>query len=386
VSRYTIYIRDSNLERLGEVNRYSRLDLHLCFADISFWALDVPADQDIVQHFQYGNGLIVIKDGVVVFSGPILHIELNWSNSENSYILAGVDDTQLLKNHLAYPVVTGPPYSAQAYDVRTGIASTIMRQYVDYNAGPSAQAARIETGLVLAAADPLVGTTVTGRARFDNLLDLIKSLALAAGDLGYRIIQNGSQLEFQVYQPIDRTDTVIFSPKLGNLYSFGYSTDTPKANYIIAGGGGEGTARVFEENSDTDSVTTYGRIEFFRDRRDTSVVAELQQTITEELQAQGAQTTLSISPIDSPSLQFLTHYGLGDRVTVVADSRQTGQTYPLPVIIRDVVREVNISLHPDTGETVTPSIGTANSGSKDILAIFSRLGALSVRTSRLERR
>lgn len=385
---YTVYLRDSDLTRIGEI-KFTELQLRLVFAGISKWAIQLPADDDIVADIGYGNGVIVQRNGKIILSGPIDRIEQEWSPNTNSIKISGSDDTILLQDRWASPVVTGPPYTSAAYDVRTGIASTIMRDYVNYNVGPGATVARQKSGLILNVIDPVIGGTITGRARFDNLLVFLQSLALSAGDLGFNIIQSSTsnQLIFNVYQPVNRTSGVIFSPRLGNLRGFNYSTQAAEANYVAVGGGGEGTARTFYEQGDSASITLLDRrIEQFVDRRDTTVTGELTQTAVKELASKGTTYSLSITPIDTESLSFGRDYNLGDKVTVVASVAKPGQTVPPSITIQDIVREINITVNYDSGEVIVPAIGTTESGRSSIASLFSRINKTVSRISNLERR
>ena len=110
----------------------------------------------------------------------------------------------------------------------------------------------------------------------------------------------------------------------------------------------------------------------FRDRRDTTDSAELEQTIDEELGERAASTEVRMQPVDTASIAFGTDYGLGDRVTVVVDG----------VPIQDLIREVRILLN-EGGETVTPVIADAAYRGASILPTVSELRR---RLSSLERR
>lgn len=348
----------------------------------------MPADVDIAGDILFGQGIIVERNNQIILSGPITDIDYQWDANANAFNLGGVDDTSVLFDRLAPPVSSGPPYSASAYDVRTGIASTIMRQYVDVNAAAGAVLSRQVPGLILGTPDPLVGSSVTGRARFDNLLALLQSLALAGGDLGFRVVQSETTAEiiFQVYQPSDKTASVIFSPQLGNLRAFRYTAKAADVNYVVVGGGGEGTARTFYEQGDFDSIEYFNRrIEQFRDRRDTSVSGELIQTANEELANGAARTSLQITPIDTEGLAFVSDYSLGDKVTVVANGAKRGRTVPPSVTIQDIIREISISVNQD-GETIEPSVGTPESGRRDLFALFDRIARSESRIDSLERR
>jgi hypothetical protein len=143
---------------------------------------------------------------------------------------------------------------------------------------------------------------------------------------------------------------------------------------VIAGGLGEGTARLFAESGDSTSIVRWGRrIERFRDRRDTADPVVVVQAVNEELAANGETSDLSITPIDTLAVQYLKDYTVGDVVRAVVDGTS----------IVDVLREVRLTLDP-SGEVVAPKVGSA--GLRDVLRLFDSLRTLSRRVAQLEKR
>jgi hypothetical protein len=374
-SGWTVFARSGALQTVAQVDDYQQLDLVGRFNDVGTWALDMDVKaggSTLLQ--QDGAGIVVVRDGVTVFSGPVAKRERNWANDKDRLKVSGVDDGVWLARRLAHPQPTtaAPQYTLQTDDVRTGQCSTILRQYVDFNLGPSALSNRQVAGLTLAA-DPALGSTITGRARWQVLLTMLQELALAGGALGFQLQQVGAGLVFSVYAPIDRTASVIFSPDLGNLAAFDWSEEAPRANYVVVGGGGVGTARTVYEGSDSASIARWGRAESFRDQRQTVVVSELTQAATDELAGSAGPMGLTITPIDLPQMTYLTHYALGDKVSVIKDG----------VKVADVIREVKISLTPQGVARIIPTIGTP--GRQDLIGFFNRVRALVTRVVNLEK-
>lgn len=372
-----LYVRNSALERVAEIDEFGSLDAVIRFNGASTWVLDCPIEV-AAKGLTFGGGIVVerAEDDAPLFSGPLSTSERKRDDKGDQLLVGGVDDTAWLARRLAYPVPAGPPYSTSVSDVRAGAAETVIRQYVNVNLGPGAVAARRVAGLALAA-DQGRGSQVTGRARFDKLLPFLQGLAVAGGDLGFKVVQAGAGLEFQVYVPQDRRESAVFSPELGNLSSYSYSLEGADANYFIAGGTGEGTARTFVERGDSESIVTFGRIEDFLDHRNTAVVDELQQEITDEIAKRAEKVGLSLAPIDTDSVAFGRDWGLGDRVSVDIDGER----------IEDVVREVHLKLTSQGGLEVFPTIG--NPGTTDPnrrMEVMRLLAWLRERVSNLERR
>lgn len=406
LSMYEIYMRDSQLRRIGQVTDYTKLDLLPRFNAVGSFVLDIPTDSAAARELikpQYG--IIVRKNGNTVMSGTVAGRNRAFNGPSDTLSLVGKDDNRFLEGRRVYPVPSGN-FSLADYDVRTGKAETVMKQYVDYNAGLNALP---ERRILTLEADKGLGLTVTGRGRFHTLLELLTTLALKGGGLGFRVVQGDNSLEFQVYQPTDKTKSAFFSPLLSNLASFDYSHEDPTANFIIVGGGGEGKDRILLQKSDNYSIAQYGRWESFKDQRDTSDIAELNQSLDEELLNGKEQSSFSFTPVDTPQLSYGTHYGLGDKVSIVLTQPNevidvetfhffisSYQTVPVDIervrkiqeklsVIQDIVREVKISITPN-GESIVPLVGTEESRDPQAPKFFKDMQRMNKKINHLERR
>lgn len=381
MAEYAIYLRDSTLRRVAVIEDYADMAVLLSFNAAGGFDFKVPA-ASLAALLTPGAGVVIERDGVPLLSGPIDATRRTWAQDADHLILSGPDDTIALADRVALPVpaaapnATGNAYAAAAYDVRTGAAETVMRGYVDANAGPGARSERAVPGLRLAT-DLGRGGTITGRARFDALDELLRDLALAGGDLGFRVVQatDAAALEFQVYPTRDMTATAVFAAEYGNLRAYDYRRGVPPGTYVYVLGGGDLTARAIIEGGDAAAIVAWRRREQAVDARNTADVGELTTQLGKELLDHRADTALSVTPIDAPGLAFGADYGLGDRVTVVVDG----------VPIREVVREVTITLDTQGGETIVPSILSPGSTAPTVDALYARLAELGERLGRLER-
>jgi hypothetical protein len=356
-NRWTLYARDAAGVRQGQIDVFDKLVMNPRHNAVGTWTLDMPASAPLAAAMtQDGWGIDCVSQRNTSFAGIAVGRRRSKDSASNTLQLWGLDDMAWLARRCAHPEPASavPPYSTDAYDVRAGTCSTILRQFVDVNAGPSSIAQRRVPGLTLAV-DPGVGSTVTGRGRWQLLIDLLRELA-DAGAVGFRM----RRLAFEVFAPANKSASIIFSDALGNVAGFTYETAAPEANYLYTGGGGEGTARLIEEGQDGASIATWGRIEAFKDARDTAIAAELDQRIAQELaQASQGRSAVSITPVDTAGMQYGTHYDLGDKVTAVVDG----------IAIVDVVREVKITVGPAGNSLVQPQVGPLPSG--DSLRLFS---------------
>lgn len=362
-----LYGRDDTLARVGEVDDWTDLTMPLRYNDTSTWALTLAGGTRSAATMTGATGLVVVRDGVTVLSGPITRRQVTLSKGRQQVVLSGIDDTGMLADRLALP--SAPPYTLAAYDVRSGPADTVLAEYVDANAGPSA-GSRAITGLTVPTP---AGTAaaVTGTARFQTVLELLQRLALDAGGLGFRVVQEGTGLVFQTYASTDRTRQAVFSVPLGNLAEYDLAITRPSATYAVVAGQGEGVARQFVEGG----TGVLPRVETFVDARDTDDPAVLAQRLDGALVEGQPRTSLSISPVETDSVQFGRDYMLGDVVTVVVDG----------VPVQDVVRQVSLSYNGKNGETLTPIIGTPGATNPAVPVLFDRMRGQAVRLSTLER-
>jgi hypothetical protein len=337
-----------------------------------------------------GAGIEAVRDGELILSGPMLQPTLAWSADGYALTGSGADDNLLLAGRLCYPDAPSIDLNAAYSDDRSGAAETVMREYVDVNLGPSAVSLRQQdVGL---AADTGLGDAVSYSARLDRLLDVLAQLGLpnvaGSNGLGFRIVAvdpdtYGTSRQFQVYAPADLTATARFSPALGNLDSRTYDTKMAELNHVVVGGGGDGTLRVFYEESNSASQLRWGlRLEGFRDQRQTTDPAELVQAAQQELADRGDQTSLTIVPVDTAALAYGTGYRLGDLVRVFINDAGA--------YIDDVVREVQFTLDAN-GERIVPLVGTpgaqpaGSTAEAAVDVLLRQQGALAGRLRRLER-
>lgn len=365
--------RNADLTHVGEVDDFKQLELVLKFNEPSKWVLTLASAAPLASQFGPGMGIIVERDDVVLLSGPVESVTQQWDENGDVLTVSGSDDSVHLSRRIVFP--SAWQFTADDYDKFTDSAETVLHYYVNKNAGPGADPERRVPGLLMST-DNNLGSTVSWSGRFQQLNDLLKSVALAGGDLRYQILQVDSALEFQVLDTADRTDSVQFSPEFENLKSFTYERTGPTFNYVYVGGGGVGTGRVFRRGDDSPSVATWGLSETFRDRRDTTTVAELTQTITEELAENSETTNLLVVPIDTSAVMFGTHYNLGDRVRVIT---------PSGLVIEDAIRELTITYTGDGAENVQPVVGTPGATHPRTPAIYKKRRYIEKRTRDLER-
>ena len=356
VTDLTVEVRDSSLARVGQLTAKDLVGFTavLRFNKVGSWKVILPVGHPLAEELKKpGAGVVVSTSSGVVLSGPTNAVVTSQSTDDvtGTYTITGFDDSILLSERLAYPTPTTADVTAQtsAYDVRTGVAETVMKGFVDANIGSTAPAVRKIASLTVPATAGL-GSSVTAQARFQPLQEILEGLADVAG-LGFTIEQNGSSLEFQVYSPTDRSGYIRLDLDNGRLTKSEYSYSQPKATRAIVGGSGDLTARTFLERTSSVSLAsevTWGRrIEVFNDQRSTADSAKLQQYGDELLATDGKSLlSVSISPTDDQSMLFGIDWNLGDKVTCVVGSAE----------LTAVVTEIGILVHSD-GVRIGATVG-----------------------------
>ncbi|MYU24639.1 siphovirus ReqiPepy6 Gp37-like family protein [Streptomyces sp. SID8352] len=345
-----VYVRNSTLQRIGQVADYTNLTVVPRHNAIGSMSIEISADSPSALLLVEGNGLIVKRPtGETVLSGPIRTPD--WSRSESDsgagrLTVGAVSDEEVLARYTCWPSPTAAigSQTASVYKINVPAAETGMRNLVNLNAGPGALASRRNALLTLAANGARGSALVREVNQFDNLLTVLQDIAEAAG-LGFRVVQVGSALQFQVFQPADLSGTARFSFGLGNLTDASYSTTPPTCTSAIVVAGGGTSPRVCKTYDRADPLFPGLVLEQFVDQTsvDTASVdlaAQMDQAGAEALASGAGQGALSIAPIDLPQLRYGRDYNVGD--TVSAQLRG-GAWYT------DVVREV----------TLTSSVGEA---------------------------
>jgi len=381
---YTVFARNSLLKRKGTIP-YTTLDANLVFCGAGSWSLTLPGRSEKGALLGPGSGILIRDDltGGIIASGPARRrlftvAEPDRGPARETLTVSGVTDDWWLYTRAVYPdpaAASTAQTTTAAYTANTN-AETIMRNLVNLNAGPGALTARKVFGLVLET-NLSRGATVKTSNRFDRLADAVTAAATAGG-LGWNITQQAAEeLPFHIFEPDDKSGSVRFSRKIGNLRSFNYELLGPEATVAIVAGQGTGTARTFREAVNTAAESEWAcRIEDFGDRRDTNDTGTLDQAGGNTLAERGPTSSLSMSPIDTPKCRFAQHYYLGDIVSVdIGDDEW----------ITDVVRQVKVSANADR-TTVAPLIGSDSATPSNQPQHYKTLAAALRRIAGLERR
>lgn len=345
LSRYEITALTHDYKSGRTFRAFNSADLLLRFNNVDSFNVVVPAMDPAFRDLSSLGGLEIRRDGVPILTGPIAKTQRNWDGKNDRAILTGFSDDVWLLRRTVYPDPAGPEgWDSISHDVRTGPGETVMKSLVAYHAGTLALP---ERRILTQATDLGRGDNITIRGRFGNLLTYLQAASFAAG-LSFRVIDR----RFEVYEPADLSDSVIFSPEFRNLQAYSYTNEVPSANWVVGAGTGEGTDRLFEIVEDEESQDVYGRFEHFYSRTNVSDTEELIEGLNKLLSESKDRTRLMVQPYDVEPTRFRHDYEVGDRVSVIVDDYE----------IVDAVREVQLSLRPNQAELIKPVIGTSGQG------------------------
>jgi len=383
-----VEVRDSTQNRVGAITPdfLPGFTSVLRLNQLSTWSVSLPYGHPLSATLSTpGSGIIVSLNGDPILSGDMTWFQQIRSRDvpDGMIQFTGLDDSLLLRDRLAYPTPSTSDVTLQtsAYDTRTGLAEAVMKDFVNANMGASAPTER-KTPWFLVADNYNRGASVTASARFDNLYELLQSLAnastLAGQPLGFDVIQNGNNLVFDVFAPTDRTKTIRLDIENNQLTETIYSVGQPKLTRAIVGGQGDLAARTFIERSSTTSLaaeTAWGRrIEQFIDGRSSNDIAALATDGDDHLATDGtAQITASVKPTDDSTMRFGKDWFLGDLVSIVVNDFE----------LAAVVSEMGISVQAD-GVYLQATVGEQKVMTFE-RQILERQSALLTRMNNLER-
>ena len=268
----------------------------------------------------------------MILSGPttLPKRKRDQKNPDGTLTFTGVTDEIHLDDALAFPdptVSANPAMQTKTNDIRTGPTENLFRQYVAYNVThDQALPGRvrgfrkfIDLGTSLGG----LGVTQTKAPRFQNLLELLREIAVYDGGYGFRLQQKDDLLVFDTIPVRDLRALIRLDMNNGTLTSEEIASQGATVTDVIVAGQGEGIERqMVQRQAPADEATWSRVIERFYDRRDTADVTILQQKGDEELAAGAGGVSAKVIPADDQTMRYLIDWREGDRITVVVDGQE----------------------------------------------------------------
>lgn len=344
----TVYDKDFAIQ--GTVGAPKFLKITPSHIGVGGGMLTVSDDDPNVEQLAEDGARIEVKyQGRVEMTGWIEENTGQLPAVEGSTSFAIVDDVVILEDVLGFPNPTlpaeqqgaGDTPDLDAYYVVTGPAETVVKDLVTKNA--------VARGWPVTVAPDLGrGETITVSIRMHPLGDKLWPAITQAG-IGVTVRQVGTTLVLDCYENTTYPQSI--SEESGAIQGGNYSAFAPTVTRVIAGGAGEGTARIFRQTIDTAREASYGRrIEAFRDARDADNVPVLFERIAQSLKEGAPSGSLSLTLSETESFR----YGGGTGV-------ELGVRIPVEIrpglIITETVTEVEIEYSESNYLRVTPILG-----------------------------
>lgn len=254
-----IYVLDKNFNLVYVIDTYKSCIWSNRYVELGDCELYLPATPKLLTVLMIDYYLIRLNDDMVC---RIKKIQLQ-TNAENGdyLIITGKDTKDLCDQRIVWSTMTC-----------NGALETFIRQMVTstmISPNLSARWMIKPNGTALVALGTAAGFTEvsTEQVSYKNVGEQIREYCTKYG-WGYKMILNGSTLNFILYKGVDRSDEVFFSDEYENLDATSYTlNDTNLGNVALVAGEGEGSARSRNVSGYAESTDRY---EVFVDAKDIS--------------------------------------------------------------------------------------------------------------------
>lgn len=341
-TRYQVRLKDQTGAQVALLTEWRSLEYRKRVNRVDSYSLSIDGDLALVDDFVLDGQIEILRrdlaatpsfDWTLDFEG--FHRTTQRSTAQNGLstftsVGRGYDDL-LARRAILYRAGT-------AGADKSGAGETVMKAYVNENAGPGAIAPRLFSGVtpgLTIQVDGAAGSLWEGSKPFRPLLDTLREIADATA-VDFQVVGTGPvTFEFQAQaKPIgtDRTNVgvdpvsglnaagnapVVFSLEFGNMQSPSYSLiRTPEVTAaIVLGQGVEGSREVVQRTSGDLADSPFNRIESVRNANEEAATAGLNSfgdAILDKLQA---REIFDFQTMQIPGLLYGRDYFLGDTVT-----------------------------------------------------------------------
>lgn len=362
---FKVHLYDKNRVWECPVGAFEKIEGSIRYDNISDCEVTVKATHKRLGFMlEPGTRLGVFLRGEWLMGGPIRSHNGEGPGTSTSYSFGVEDNFRVLRNFLVYPV-PGQPVSNQVaaanYKV-TGNMETVFKDIVSKNLvrGPEP---------IIIATNQNRGGTVDSSARMATVYNELFPLLQAKG-LGAKVTQTPAGLIIDVYEPGVYPNKLTEASRI--IRKWKYKLEAPDATRVVVGGGGEGTARTFVERSDTAAEALWGdRIEVFRDARDVSTLATMNERGDETLfDAKGkVSITCELAETDSFHLGGVDGVKVGQIVTAEIGNGA--------ISVTDILQQIDFSWDADSGLKLKAQIGLPVEPTAKLMKHISKL-ALTV--------
>jgi hypothetical protein len=334
---------------VGELPAYTSLSFEARYNDTGPWTMTVPWNTD-AQKVATEHVLTFDWRGARPMTGVIGTYERAVDDDGNPVLnLSGLDALAYVGYCLAWPQPANPIGSQVIWDpnaappIRTTAGAAVRKLVLD-------NVVTRRTLNLTVAIDQGLGSTVSVRPAFDNLLELVLRKANRGG-VGVRVNMNaaGSEgidstlgsLTFRTYAGTDRSIQVQFSDVDGSIASWTRTRNAPTASNVVVSGV-QGKYRRVGRNAAGWNPTREQFVQGPASYDDT----ELDQAADEALDQGEPQVNVQVVAAETPSQLAFTHFDVGDTATAVLGAQT----------LTDVISAIKVTVD-ENGPKVTPVFG-----------------------------
>lgn len=250
------------------------------------------------------------------------------------------------------------PPPGSSHDSQTDTVETLMKHYVDANAGPGAATERQIPNLSIAT-DQGRGTTRSYDARYQDIAKILEELSIIER-YGYEITYNRdlNAFEFDVIVGEDKSTTVFFDVAFDTILKQRFlTTDIDRKTYAYVGGQGEGAARTIAERFITGTEPEgLARREIWIDARDQGTTAGLNSRGDAKLAETREEDLFEVEINKYGSFRYREDYNLGDFVTLKNDKWGVKQSAQIVGIKFEIDNNLNSSVITAEMERAYPKL------------------------------
>jgi hypothetical protein len=337
-ARWTINLCDDQFVRLHEVGAGSFSGVQRV-NEAGQWRVDMIAGELAEELIPDVKTVLVVDGSTVRYAGYVARLGaagggalLAQSGDQRRIVFEGRDVWELLARRVVFPDPTTGAFDTDAYDVRSGVASTVAAEFIEANVGIAALPDRQVAGVSVF--DPQVGVSGTWSGRLQPLDRFVGEICETGNIVCVAGVDAAFEPRFTLRAPVDRSNTVVFSD-IGDLSESSKGWIPALASTVIAAGQGEGTSRDFAVAGGT--VAGLERVELVTEQTNATTTAQLGLIAEAIRRDEGAQFVIEGAISDQAARQYPAGvaYQLGDRVGFnIGPSR-------VPVRVTSVTTTVN---------------------------------------------
>lgn len=217
-------------------------------------------------------------------------------------------------------------YANTIFTLKSGPGETVIKQFVNENAGPGATiATRIVDGVTLGLtieSDSGLGAVWSGARSWQGLLEVIQEVSLLTSvDFTIdRVGESGRDFIFRTGYPqlgTDRTNTLVFSPSIGNMLAPSYTLSRTEeiTRVIVLGQGQESSRRIIVREAAEIADSPWNVIETSADARNQNTISGMEIVGDLQLVKSKAQESFTFDVLQIAGIQYGADYFVGDRVS-----------------------------------------------------------------------